>query len=162
LRIVFDGRSEATFALKGPLPGDLIWDDVAGTTFVVTSRERMTVLALALNNYRRAGNAYEQLVRFSETRGNLYIGNTRRYLTTHPIFATVSELPSSHVTIESRYLDGIQVGDWMQVDELGEPFWNSTSTRITKVDTQSGTITFSGDGALTTFSRKLLPAFFRQ
>jgi hypothetical protein len=168
LTLVFGHRTEAAFALRGPLPGDILWDDATGMTFLVRSRAAMTVTAEALNNYRRRNGEDRTLTEFSESRGNLYVGNTRQYTTSYPILGSVAVLPADKLTGVGRadgyrkHLAEIQAGDWMSVDDYTDNFWKPISAKVTEIDEKSGTLTFAESGALATFANKILPPFVRQ
>jgi hypothetical protein len=167
LTLVFVRRSELEFALKGPLPGDVLWDDVTGMTFGVRSRTDMTVTAVALNNYRQVDDEDRCATEFSLSQGNLYVGNARLYTTSYPVLGSVMALPSDKLTSVGRadgyreYIREIQPGDWMYVDQYTDMFWNPSSARVAEVDAHSGTVTFAAAGATTTFANKILPPFVR-
>jgi hypothetical protein len=167
LTLVFVDRSEAAFALRGPAPGDILWDDVTGMTFAVRSRTATTVTALALNNYRSIDGEDRCVTEFSTLRGNLYIGNTRQYTTSYPMLGSVPALPANKLTSVGRadgnrgHVGEIRPGDWMRIDEYVDRFWNPSSARVTEVDAQSGVVTFAENGAVATFTNKVLPPFVR-
>jgi hypothetical protein len=167
LRLTFTNRAEAEFALKGPLPGDIIWDDVTGMTFAVVKQNELTVFATALNNYRQVDGNYQCVTEFSTSRGNLYFGNTRLYVASYPVVGTVAALPASQLTSVGRadgyaaFIGMIQPGDWLRVSEFTDRFWDPMRAKVMAVDVGAKTITLQDRGALATFDKKLLPPFVR-
>ena len=144
----------------------MIVDPDSGSVFRVDTRSNRTITATLLNNYRRVGGTFQTFTGFSTSKGTLFVLNTRKYVTSYPIVGTAAN-NSNTVTAVGRgdgwggFIDEIQVGDWMQIDDFTDPFWSVTGANVTAVDKDTQAIVFGGNSRFA-FANKLLPCFIRK
>lgn len=157
--------TEWRLTLDGGDVGDMLYDDVTGTVFFVTSRTGMVLSLLAQNNYNINGT---MKVVITKT-GNFYVLNCRVY---SPAFSTFGDVTAgSAVLSNAGRLDGYNgyltsVDDGVVIDDYILPTrdWRAVSdanSRVTGVT--AGTITLQGAASAGyTQVRKRLELFVRK
>lgn len=77
LTVTFSSRSEALFMMCGPLPGDVIIDNVSGAVFYVHARTGNVVTAKLQNNLQQSGAYNASMNMNTSVNEQLIIHNTR-------------------------------------------------------------------------------------
>lgn len=130
--------------------GDVVWDTVTSTVFVVINRLGLVLTLEAVNNLDRHGNLSKTI----GLTGTLYAINTRRFLMRYTtVFSAIQgNNVSTNVQRVDTYsghiaspVDGVQVGDELAVGNGAtyKPL-PPNFAKITAVDEVAKTITFNG------------------
>lgn len=160
LTLTFASRSEGRFVRQGPLPGDVILDDLTRTVFFVKTRDGLTITAEAQNNYKN-GQILEPV---SMAVGNWYILNARLYVPDHYFRTdtTASSVALSNAGSDDGYAawmpTAIQPGDYAYVADTVDRWVSPDGARVVTI--VPGTITLAA-GAAKTETRKRIPVFIR-
>jgi hypothetical protein len=167
VRIRFARRSEADFMLKGPVAGDLVLDDLTGTICLTVRRVGQVVEALALNNYRTTEATSALVAALDSKKGNLLVGNARKYTVTQPLTASAAGGAVDSLTAigridgTSQHLSEVHAGDWLGVDEQGSAFWRPENARIVRIEPAVGRLLLSGPAGVTGWQDRPLPPLVR-
>lgn len=162
LTLTFASRSEGRFVRQGPLPGDVILDDLTRTVFFVKTRDGLSITAEAQNNYKNG----QMLEPVSMTVGNWYILNARLYVPDQYLRAdtTASSVALSNAGSDDGHAawmadpEKISVGDYAYVADTVDRWIHPDGARVVAI--VPGIITLAA-GAARTETRKRIPVFIR-
>ena len=161
-RFTLNSHSEGEFTTRGPEVGDVVIDSHALTVYFVKSRDGLSLVLEAQNNFRNG----ELIERYEPTIGFMTYLVSRIYT---PREYTVADLtdgsptytdvgrPDGYAAVLTRDL---AVGDYVLVDERVDQFSREKDTKIIALDEAAKTITVS-EPAYRSEARFPLPLFVR-
>lgn len=160
LTMTFASRSNGVFMRLGPMPGDVMIDDVTRSVFFVKTRSGLTITAEAQNNYKN-GALLEPVPLNS---GNWFVLNSRFYVPDRflraDIAANSTDLTNAGADdgFAAWMQNAIQPGDSVFVADTVDRWISPDKAGVVAVT--SGTITLE-DRPFRTETRKRIPVFIR-
>lgn len=143
-------------AIRGPLPGDVLWDEVSNAVFFVRYRNGTDLRANLQNNYKSDGaGGYTVLTAFNWSSGVMYCANSRIFT---PDFLIVGNTTATSTVISAAgRADGyanflttaLRTTDYMLQNDYRNKRFATGAFKVSGIDAVAKTITMTGPATKT-------------